>query len=442
MPDLIRRFCQCVFGGGGRSEGHAEDAIRCAWRLATGGSDHFKGLGIVTGDIIATDDGPEPTSAGVLVDRAADLARNDSGGKVRVATETARRGEGFFEFESDGDDYVVAGETSARNRWQARGGTTEEAIVARANELSELGRAVVRASDGDGRVVDIVGEAGIGKSRLVAEFLNRTPAAAFQVLTLASATHDKTMPYGPLPDFLADWAGRPAPQTALADALVETARREGLATENLSALRGVVGGSAPNDDWPRWDGPQRRRRIVSLIRAIVETACRKGPLILIAEDLHWLDGETEQLLMRPIDDLAAQPMLLITTYRPEYDAGFVGRNVFHLIRLQPLSRDETDELVTNLVGKDPALSNVRRRWVERTGRIPPFVEEGVSALAGSGTLTGQPGRYESAAINDNDDMPATIQDVLSARIAQLSADARWFIQCASVFGFEVGESQL
>ncbi len=432
-----------VFGAGALSESHAIDAVRCALRLASNGRDRFKGVGVVTGDIIATDQGPEPTSVGRLVARATELARESAASTVRVAAETARRAEGFFEFDPlpDADGYAVTGETSARNRFQARG-AAEGIFVARESELAELSRAARRAREGDGRVVGIVGEAGIGKSRLVAEFLNSNEATAFQVLTLTAATQDKATPFGPLPDFLADWAGRPTSQSSLADALAETADREGLAAQDLTALRAIVGTSAPDDDWAVWDGPTRRRRIVALFRSIVEAACRKAPLILIVEDLHWLDGETEQLLHRLIDDLATQPLLLIATYRPEYAAAFVGRSVFHLIRLEPLTEKETGELVAALIGPDPSLAAVRRRVAERTGGIPLFVEESVNALAGSGALAGRPGRYESGTGSDRDDLPATIQDVLAARIAQLSVDARWLIQCASVFGFEVAETRL
>ena len=220
-------------------------------------------------------------------------------------------------------------------------------------QMAELERAAGRASDWDGRVVGIVGEAGIGKSRLVDELLHSDAAAPFQVLTLSATANDKSTPFGPLRDFLADWAGRPAPVTPLADTLFDTAREQGIAAEHLPALRALAGATSANDEWDRWDGPVRRRRIVALIRTIVDTACRKAPLILVVEDLHWLDGETEQLLQALVDDLATLPLLMITTYRPDYAAEFVGRSVFHLVRLEPLSSSETSELVECLIGPDP-----------------------------------------------------------------------------------------
>ncbi len=431
-----------VFGGSVGSEAHAENAVRCAWQLLRKGPGPFRGLGVATGDVILSKGGLEPTSAGVLQGHAAQLARMASQGSINIADATARRIEGFFEFDRmpNSIGYVVTAETAARNRWQARGGVGRGAFIARGLQMAELERAAGRASDGDGRVVGIVGEAGIGKSRLVDEFLHSDATASFQVMTLSATANDKSTPFGPLRDFLADWAGRPAPGTPLADTLFDTAREQGIAAEHLPALRALAGATSANGEWDRWDGPVRRRRIVALIRTIVDTSCRKAPLILVVEDLHWLDGETEQLLQALVDDLATLPLLMITTYRPDYAAEFVGRSVFHLVRLEPLSSSETRELVECLIGPDPELADVRRRITERTGGIPLFIEESVSALAGSGALVGPRGQYETGSVSS--ELPATIQDVLSARISQLSDDARWLIQCASVFGSEVEEPLL
>lgn len=394
-----------------RSESHAIDATALAWRLSAG--EVAVGFGVATGAAIltATDQGNQidMEAAGPLIAEANALAIAAAPGTVVVSGEVAERAAGFFAFERGASGVRVAGRTAARNRWEARSWRSAGPFVGREAELAGLQRLLDVASTGQGRVVALVGDAGIGKTRLVHEFLATDVAREFASLSLTMTERSQTHPFGPIRPFLSDWMAHFDAEMLDADA--------------QQTMDAIVGGTAPAS-WSELEAAQRRARIIDSVTDAVAHACRSGPLILVVEDMHWVDSETESLLDKIVIELTAAPILIIATYRPEYQIRWIGRSVFELVRLRPLDPPDVGRLISSL-GGDPQV--LRSRVIEGAGGVPLFVEELVR------TYLIEPGR---------EDTPATIADVLSARIGQLGAASRRLLQHAAVLGMETSRSAL
>ncbi len=397
-----------VFAAG---ESHAVAAARFAWQIGAGQA----GLrcGLASGPALLRETGGamrvDPDGAGPLIAAAGALAADAAPGEIRVSPEMAAALAGFFALAPAGASARLLAETGATNRWQAWQDRPSAPFVGRAAELAKLLRMRERAAAGEGRVVAVVGDAGIGKSRLVHEFLKAEPAGRATALELTLAERMQARPFGPLPRFLADWQDRYG--------------RAALDPDSRQALDAVLGGSGARD-WTEREAGDRRRRIIGLVRNAVAIAARAGPLILVVEDMHWIDSETEALLDAVVLDLHAAPVLVVATYRPEYQSRWVGRSLFELIRLRPLAGAAIEDLIAGL-GGDPR--KLRARITESAGGIPLFVEELVRAdLAEEGPQG----------------TPATIADLLAARLGQLPAPARRLLLTASVLGVEAPQPLL
>jgi|GEM_PF-2455609 len=391
-----------MFGG---TERHAVDAALLAWQLRA--TDIDAGIGVATGLAIVSEcEGSftaAPEGAGPVIAAASALAVSAGPSGVLLSPEVAEAARGYFLVEPADAGARIVGTTGALNRWEAWRGRPSAPFVGRAAEIGALEAMLDHARAGDGRVAAVVGDAGIGKSRLVHEFLNGPSARRCNSLGITCAERMKGQPFGPIPRLLSDW-------------------RERFGTDRLDAdcrqaLQALLGETVP-PGWQELDAPDRRRRIVDLARAVIADACQSDPLIFVVEDLHWADSETEALLDAVVHDLNGAPILLVATYRPEHRGRWVGRSVFELLRLRPLPPDAVERLIAGLGGDPEAL---RARVTDSAGGIPLFVEELVR------TELARP---------DGTGTPATIADVLSARIAQMEAPARRLLQEAAILGME------
>src|SRR5207244_3483312 len=194
----------------------------------------------------------------------------------------------------------------------------------------------------------------------------------------------------------------------------------------------------PLDDpgWTALDPPQRRQRMLEAVTRILRHESQIQPLLLIIEDLHWVDGETFGLLDRLIETLPAR-MLLLLTYRPEFRHNW-GTNAFYTqIALGPLPPENAAALLDALLGRAPGLDAVRRLLIDRTDGNPFFLEECVQTLIGSGTLVGERETWRLAGPIEALHVPATVQAVLRARIDRLSLDQKRLLETAAVIGKDV-----
>ncbi|HEY3068382.1 MAG TPA: adenylate/guanylate cyclase domain-containing protein [Methylomirabilota bacterium] len=317
-------------------------------------------------------------------------------------------------------------------------------FVDRERELAALGRAVDDARAGHGGVTAIVGEPGIGKSRLVLELEHSPAVGGCLVLDAGTVSYGRGTAYLPIIDLLrryfglADGDSPAAARDKVTRTLVTLDARLAEAQAPLLVLLGVPPDDSP---FPTYD-PRRRRELTQ--EALKQLFVRLGqvaPLVLVVEDLHWIDDETQSFLDRLVESLAATRIVLVVTYRPEYRHDWGGWSNYAQIDLQPLPRDEVETLLTDLLGDHPNLRPLKDLLIERTDGNAFFLEESIRALVDGGLLHGEAGRYEGAAIVRTQ-VPATVQAVLAARIDRLPADEKTVLQCASVVGKDIRVSLL
>jgi predicted ATPase len=190
-------------------------------------------------------------------------------------------------------------------------------------------------------------------------------------------------------------------------------------------------------EWQALDPPQRRQRTLDAVKHLLLRASQSQPLLVIIEDLHWLDSETQALLDRLVDSLSTARILLLVTYRPEYQHGWGSKTSYTQLRLDPLPLISTEDFLQALLGDDAGLVPLKRLLIERTGCNPFFLEESVRTLVETGVLVGEAGAYRLMQALSTLPVPATMQAVLAARIDRLSPEDKHLLQTAAVIGTEV-----
>jgi tetratricopeptide (TPR) repeat protein len=387
-----------------------------------------------------TDSAQGYDAVGEPVDRARAAQRAGPPGTVLVGPGTARLTEGLLVTEPvdraadsgrPGDPAAQGGwctltSVAPSTTWEARARRGLTPFVGRDRELSTLLRLVDAVKGGGGRVAGVVGDPGVGKSRLVYE-LTRAVPAVWAVRTVAANPLDLAVPFRPLIGPVAELSdpGRTPSRAGRPD--VEPA---------LSSLLETADSPPAGPEWDRLDPGVRRRRTISAIADLLIDQAAEQPLLLVVEDAHWLDGESLAVLDTLVDRISSAQVLLVVTYRPEHDPGWGNRPQFELVRLEPLSAVESSELAASLLGDHPSVGPVRRQLVTWTGGVPLFLEESVRELLEATRLNGAPGQY----VVDLDAPPlrlsARIHGVLAARIDRLPPAEKRLLQAAAVIGFE------
>jgi DNA-binding SARP family transcriptional activator len=393
----------------------------------------------------------EGVAAGPPMTRAQQLARSLRPGAIGLTRALCERIEGYFETApvkgdgrgtepARGDTYLLISATGARDRLQARAGRELSAFAGRSMELSQLKRALGRTRTGRGEITAIVGEAGIGKSRLLQEFLRTLPLDEITLLQTGATSQDKETTYAPIADLLRTWLGAGPQDTS--ESILEKLDAQP-ATQNVSgpfsgaALRSILGLAVEDEEWADLSPPQRRTQIIETVRTVLIHESRKRPTVIACEDLHWIDDESQAVLDGLIDDLPGARLMLLVTYRPEYRHDWVGRSFFSLVRVDALPDESALGLIDSLLGSDESLDRLRSLLLKQCGGVPLFIEESVRALAESDSLAGAPGSYRLAKPVDQLELAPTIRDVLAARIDRLATPERSLLQRASVIGTTV-----
>ena len=334
--------------------------------------------------------------------------------------------------------YEVTGAGPARTRLQAAAQRGLTRFVGRDTELELLRRAQQLAGEGHGQVAAIVGEAGVGKSRLVHELTHSHRLQGWRVLESASVSFGKTMSYLPVIDLLKGYfkiqdrddlreirekvTGK---LLALDEALKPT----------VPALLGLFDVPVDDPEWQVLDPRQRRQRTLDAVRRLLLREAREQPLLLIFEDLHWIDGETQASLDGLVDSLGSARLLLLVTYRPEYQHAWASKTYYSQTRLDALPAESAGELLEALLGEDPGLVPLKQRLVKRGN--PFFLEETVRTLVETKALAGERGRYRLTQSVQAIQVPTTVQAMLAARIDRLPPEDKRLLQVASVIGKNV-----
>jgi class 3 adenylate cyclase/tetratricopeptide (TPR) repeat protein len=371
-------------------------------------------------------------------------------GRAWMTEETYRLAAGFItarslgRFELKGvsapvELYELVAVALKRDRWAVRAASSAlTPFIGREAEMALLCDALRRARSGRGQVVTVVGEAGMGKSRFVHEFLERHGQDAF-VVRVAAAAHDLTTPYLLVTDLLRGCLGVDD-ETDKADVERELETTlgplAGLSALDVAALRSLLNLPVEEPGWPRLDPSQRRQQILHALRSFVLQSARARPLILVIEDAHWMDPESHAALDLLIDALVPAPLLMIVTHRPEFRHAWSRRGHHAALRAAPLDDEAAHKLARDLLGDRPGADVLARRIIERAEGMPFFVEEMARSLVQSGALDKEAGNGSGADIGDIE-IPTSVRAILAARIDRLPADKRRLLQVASVIGQEV-----
>jgi predicted ATPase len=205
----------------------------------------------------------------------------------------------------------------------------------------------------------------------------------------------------------------------------------------IPALLSLV--DAPPEDSPflQLDPSQRRQRILAGLKRLLLRESQVQPLLVVFEDLHWIDSETHAFLDSLVESLPTAQMLLLVNYRPEYNHGWGSKTYYTQLRLDPLPPESADELLAALLGNDPSLEPLKKLLIERTEGNPFFLEESVRTLVETQELGGEPGRYCLTQDLPTMQVPATVQAILAARIDRLPQEEKQLLQTAAVIGTEV-----
>ena len=369
-------------------------------------------------------------------------------GGIVISEETRRLVEGYFELRDLGSRevkgvsepinvYEVVGIGALHGHFQLaeRRGLTK--FVGREREVAELKRTLELARGGHGQIVAAVAEAGTGKSRLVYEFKAMLPGDC-KVLEAYSVSHGKASAYLPVLELLYDYYG-------IAEADDKAARRTKIEAR-LGALDPALNDALPllctltglhegPDPQAQMDPQIKRRRTLDAIKRIILRESLNQPTVVIFEDLHWIDSETQALLDLLADTIANSRILLLVNYRPEYSHAWGNKSYYSQLRLDALGHEGAQEMLSTLLGDGVGLGPLKRMVIERTEGNPFFIEEMVQALFDEGALA-RNGAVKVTRSLSQVRLPPTVQGILAARIDRLPADQKELLQTLAVMGRE------
>jgi class 3 adenylate cyclase/tetratricopeptide (TPR) repeat protein len=417
-------------------------------------------MGLNSGDVVVGTIGDDLhmdyTALGATVGLAQRMEQLAEPGKVYLTEHTARLVEGFFRLEELGPFsvkglrdrvrvYELEGPGALKTRLDRSRARGLSRFVGREDETAVLEAALRRAVEGRGGVVGIVAEAGVGKSRLCYEFIERTRARRVAVHQAHCVPHGRMVPFLPILELLRGYFGISEQEGS------EAARRkiagtvlllDAELTESLPLLFDFLAVPDPERPAQRMDPEARQRRLCTLVTRLVQARSRREPSVLLVEDLHWIDGGSEVFLEQLVAALPETATLLLVTSRPEYRAGWSGTSSYQQLTLEPLVPEAIAALLQGLLGADPSLAGVAGLVRERTAGNPFFVEEVVQALVEGGSLVGTKGAYRLVRPVAELVVPPTVQAVLAARIDRLPQREKDILQTAAVVGEKFTERVL
>jgi class 3 adenylate cyclase/tetratricopeptide (TPR) repeat protein len=410
-------------------------------------------VGLNSGEVvvraIGSDLHMEYTAVGQTTHLAARMEQIADPGAIVITPDTLALAEGFVAVKPLGpvpvkglaktvEVYEVTGAGPARTRLQAAARRGLTRFVGRDAELEQLRRAQQLADTGHGQVAAIVGEAAVGKSRLVYEFTHSLRLRDWLVLEAPSVSYGKVTSYLPVIDLLKGYF-RIQDRDELHEIREKVTSRlltvDPALEPTLPALLTLLDVPADDAAWQALDPGQRRQRTLDGVKRLLLREAREQALLLVFEDLHWIDGETQALLDGLVDSLGSARLLLLVNYRPEYQHAWGSKTSYSQVRLDALPAASAGELLEALLGDDPGLAPLKQLLVRRGN--PFFLEETIQTLVETKALEGERGRYRLTRPVQALRVPPTVQAMLAARIDRLSPEDKRLLQMASVVGSDV-----
>jgi len=412
-------------------------------------------VGLNSGEVvvraIGSDLHMDYTAVGQTTHVAARMEQMALPGSILLSAETLALAEGYVEVKPLGplpvkgleaplEVYELTGAATIRSRFQAAAARGLTRFVGRESELEQLRQALARAGAGRGQVVAVVGEPGVGKSRLYWEFSHSHRAQGWLVLESGSVSYGKATNYLPILELLrAYFSIEPADEPRK---IREKVRGKLLSLDrqlepSVAPLLWLLDVPIEDEAWERLDPPQRRQRILDGVKRLLLRESQVQPLMVLFEDLHWIDAETQALLDSLVESLPTARLLLLVNYRPEYSHVWGNKTYYRQLQIDPLPPERAEAVLDALLGSDPTLAPVKRLLIERAEGNPFFIEESVRGLVETGILAGPQGAYRVTRVVQGLQVPATAQAMLAARIDRLGPEDKRLLQAAAVIGTDV-----
>jgi class 3 adenylate cyclase/tetratricopeptide (TPR) repeat protein len=484
MMDAVHRFegtvnqvlgdgIMALFGAPIAHEDHALRAYYAALAMQAAMRDYTEGVrrthglelrirvGLNAGEVVVrtirNDLHMDYSAVGETTHLAARMEQLATPGTIRLSAATLRLVEGLVRVMALGpvpvkglsepvEIFELVGASAVHRRLQAAAARGLTRFVGRQTEFEAIRQALAQAAAGHGQVVAMVGEAGVGKSRLVYEVVHAHHTQGWLVLESASVSYGKATPYFPVIELLKHYAhieDSDDVRTLRAKVTGQVLTLDDALQDTLPALLALLDVLPADNPFLKLDPPQRRQRTLEALKRLLLRESQAQPLLLVFEDLHWIDSETQALLDLLLDSLPTARLLLLVNYRPEYQHGWGSKTYYTQLRLDPLPAASADEFLQALLGDDAGaggrspLQALKQLLIERTGGNPFFLEESVRTLVETGVLAGEPGAYRLTQSLTSLQVPATVQAMLAARIDRLSAEEKRLLQTAAVIGHEV-----
>jgi class 3 adenylate cyclase/tetratricopeptide (TPR) repeat protein len=410
-------------------------------------------VGLNSGDVvvraIGSDLHMDYTAVGQTTHLAARMEQMATPGTILLAPATLQLAEGYVQVAARGpvavkglpdpvEIYALTGASAQRSRLHVAAARGLTRFVGRDAEIEQIRRALALSHASRGQLVAIVGEPGVGKSRLVYEFTHSHRTQDWLILEAGSLPYGKATSYLPVIDLLRTYFKVNEREThrEIREKVTGKLLTLDRALEpTLPALLDLLDVPVEDAHWQTLDPAQRRQRTLDAVKNLLLRESQNQPLLVVFEDLHWIDAETQALLDSLVESLPTARLLLLVNYRSEYQHGWSSKTYYTQLRLDTLPPESVADLLQALLGDDPALGPLKRLLVRRGN--PLFVEESIRTLVETGALAGERGAHRLTRPIQAIEVPATVQVILAARIDRLSPEDKQLLQTASVVGKDV-----
>ena len=454
-----------LFGAPAAHEDHPQRALYSALRMqeelkrysakvvADGGTPVQGRIGINTGEVVVrsiqTSAGHvEYTPIGHMTNLASRMQTAAPVGSIAVTQATRKLCEGYFILKPLGPTrvkgvtepvnvYEVTGLGPLRTRLKRSAGRGFTKFVGRQREMDAMKVAAEQAKAGHGQIVAAMAEPGVGKSRLIFEF-KAVSQSGWMVLETFSVSHGKASAFLPVIDLLHGYFDVKSEDDS-------RKRREKVAgkitilerslEDTLPYLYGLLGLIGADDPLMQMSAELRKRRTLDAIKRILLRESLNQPLMVIFEDLHWIDDETQAVLNLLADSIGTAKILLLVNYRPEYSHQWNSKTYYTQLRLDPLGKESADKMLQSLLGDSAELGPLKRLIIEKTEGNPFFIEETVEVLLDDGALVRNGTINLTKSLNQLK-IPPTVQAILASRIDRLPPDEKDLLQTLAVLGRE------
>jgi class 3 adenylate cyclase/predicted ATPase len=412
-------------------------------------------VGLNSGEVvvraIGSDLHMDYTAVGQTTHLAARMEQLADPGHTLLSLATLQLAEGYIEVKTLGpvpvkglaepvEIFELAGAGAVRSRLHAAAARGLTRFVGRDSEVDQLRQALNQAGAGHGQVVAVVGEPGVGKSRLYWEFTHSHRIQSWLILESGSVSYGKSTAYLPVIDLLKGYfqiEGRDDARKIREKVTGKVLSLDRVLEPVLPSLLSLLDVPVEDEQWERLDPPQRRHRTLDGIKRLLLRESQVQPLMLLFEDLHWIDTETQALLDGLVESVPTARLVLLVNYRPEYQHGWGSKTYYRQLHIAPLPAESAEALLDGLLGADATVQPLKALLTVRTGGNPLFLEESVRTLLETKALVGERGAYRLAQSIEAIQVPATVQAILAARIDRLPGEEKALLQVAAVIGKDV-----